>query len=95
MAQDTQKKAVFWGNLMPKWHKAYAKMAQPKCLRVNFCHLWQTMSVPTSWEISQLVAKVENKAQTLAAVRTCVHDKQALSPTSGGASQQIAMGYPP
>ena len=36
MAQDTQKKAGFWGNLMPKWHKAYAKMAQPKCLYVEF-----------------------------------------------------------
>lgn len=36
MAQDTQKKASFWGNLMPKWHKAYAKMAQPKCLYVEF-----------------------------------------------------------
>lgn len=39
MAQDTQKKAGFWGNLMPKWHKAYAKMAQPKCLYIEFSPL--------------------------------------------------------
>ena len=31
----------------------------------------------------------------LAAVRTCVHDKQALFSTSGEASPQVSMGYPP